>query len=174
MACNPEGAAGSCFRCGPHSPRICCNLCSPLAFGAYSVEFKQPSHGPPRSSIKGFKPTSMTEELKIALQDWRFSSAVQKYGLFPIKKNGSQFFLSDITIDRLVICASAQKITSVDSILKETDFRPDLIPEFSQGLLDTLHKHFPLPPPKPVEKDVNKGTRVYNCRACGQPGHTST
>ncbi|TFK61619.1 hypothetical protein BDN72DRAFT_903935 [Pluteus cervinus] len=176
MACDPEGSDG-CSRCAPREPIICCDFCHPKAFAAYSVTYQQPSRAPPRSAIKGFTTTSMTEELKVALQDWRFSSAVQKYGVFPIKKNGSQFFLSDITIDRLVVCASAQKLTSVDSLVKETDFRQDLIPEFAQGLLDTVYKYFPLPPPKPpkpLENDIEKGTRVYSCSSCGASGHTST
>ena len=85
---------------------------------------------------------------------------------------GAKLLISNKLIDHLVLCAQAHKLHIVASIFKETGWRKDWASNHVPSLLELIHSHIPLPPPKSVPppppappSTTNTPTATDNLRA---------
>ncbi|KAF8158138.1 hypothetical protein B0H34DRAFT_443129 [Crassisporium funariophilum] len=83
--------------------------------------------------------------------------------------------MSDQVITRIVGCAHYHKISTVDNLLKETDWTRERVSEYGEDILLLIRQHFP-PPASGV--DVGTGTSrkhaPVKCSACQEFGHNSS
>jgi hypothetical protein len=180
--CNSSTPNG-CLRCAPSPPSLCCNLCNPEYFKKFNVVSSLPAMNlnPPRKShIKPFEMTPTCKELRHALFDWRKGHAMAMFGESVVERLGAKLLLPDESIDRLVACSQAFKITTVSDITKETGWtnEDNWVEKLGESLLAILHKHFPLPLPLPLPEilvTTENGTLLAkqkrSCSACGATDH---
>ncbi|CDO77881.1 hypothetical protein BN946_scf184690.g2 [Trametes cinnabarina] len=150
QACDPTTPSG-CSRCSPKTTIICCDLCDPTAFEHIlsPATSSAAARKMKKSSIKPYDSTPLCESLRKALIGWRNDRAVQHFGRFPVQNFGSNLFLPLTTLNRLVDCAQAGKVVSLDSLKKEIVWQQDFFEQYGTALLDLIHSHFPLPIPTP-------------------------
>ena len=93
--------------------------------------------------------------------------------------------MSEQVLDRLILCASARKISTTACIKRETQWRLDYAEKFGPTIVAILLEHFPLnQKPAPATSTTNntdasiettvKPKRVMTCSVCGGKGHNRT
>ena len=183
--CDTSTPAG-CQRCAPKAGTVCCDLCAPTSDSTpmNDITNTNPTRRSIASRIKPVELGSRHHDLRMALLDWRMKTAVEKHNKMVVKRYGSQIIMSEAILDRLILCAHAQKITTAACIKRETQWRADYAKEYGSAVVAILHEHFPLAPPSipltstaasatssTTAEPVPKPKRVTTCSACGGKGH---
>ncbi|KAG6822549.1 hypothetical protein H0H93_005337, partial [Arthromyces matolae] len=57
-----------------------------------------------------------------ALNDWRDTATIERYGIPHLKDYGSTLIMPESVLDRILICAQHSKIQSVEELVKETQW----------------------------------------------------
>ena len=131
------------------------------------------------------KPLRLTDEAvesRDVLYTWRRETAEARYGTHIVTVYGSHMIMSDNMIDRVIACAQAGKLHSIQHLINETGWRHDLASQYGESLLAVVHGRYNHPPlKKKITGSNNENanavpstsvtTRVMHCSACGQPGH---
>lgn len=181
---NPVG----CPRCGPPPSTLCCDICNAEHF---ALLFISPAASKPRlanrSHVKPYDTTTRDKDLNAALRVWRRKEAVNVLGALKVRKFGAILFMSDETLQRLVDCAHIGKITTAESVERETHWRRYWVDKTFISLLAIISAHQPSPPTAPVLAALTPGTvsnitasrvsqmrRPNTCSACRTVGHNST
>lgn len=118
------------------------------------------------------------QDLRLALFKWRDENALEMFPEATIREFGSDLFLSNDLVGRIVDCAHAGKLSNCDDLYKETKWRRDWVDEFGNSLLAVVGTFSSSQPSSTA--DVEDGlpstsaTRQQRtCGACGKPGHNS-
>ncbi|KAH9919665.1 hypothetical protein B0H21DRAFT_702082, partial [Amylocystis lapponica] len=129
--------------------------------------------------------------LLTALINWRNTTAVAKFGDPAVKNNGGKLFLPMPILKRIVECARAGKISSLDQLKKETSWRSDWVTEYGSEIINIVRIAYPPHPPPPAtilvqtrtptggesnggtSTDVIRKRRAPTCSRCHEVGHTS-
>ncbi len=170
---------------------VCCDLCDASAFVDV---FGGPAIKAPRKSKKAHVPpfdmTRLCYDLRTALYVWRDERTIARFGRAALKKYSGSVILPAPTLARIVGCAQAEKIITLDSLRRELQgmWRADLIEQHGQEVLDIVHASFPPPPPDSEPENVGsvargrsdgrrpvaarKPRQPVKCGACEQSGHT--
>jgi len=118
-----------------------------------------------------------------ALYAWRLETAEAKYGAHIVAIYGSHMIMSDAMIDRVIACAKASKLPTVQHLVKETGWREDLANKYGESLLTVVRQRCDKKTAtansngenvNPVTREVpstSAATRVMHCSKCGKPGH---
>lgn len=155
------------------------------------------SRKPKKSSIKAYDTTPSCVALRDALLRWRDEHTVLEFDTSIFEDFGGDIFLPITILRRVVDCAQAGKLLSLDNLRKELDWEADFLDRHGRALLALVHRHFPLPappiPPAPAgsilterasdntaprgeaQTDAEVSTRkrrLPTCGACGRLGHT--
>lgn len=118
--------------------------------------------------------TETGQKLQIDLFDWRDEKAITKFPQAQVEDFGGGLLLSDQHIQRILQCASNQKLSNVEALLKETNWRKDWADELGESLLSVIHKHYPPPSLVPSEPTAgpSRATRgPMKCSKCHETGH---
>ena len=137
-----------------------------------------------KSTLKPLKVTEDVITFRRALYAWRLETAEAKYGAHIVTIYGSHMVMSDAMIDRVIACAKAGKLPTVQHLVKETGWREDLANRYGESLLTVVCRHCDKKKTttansngenvNPVTGEVpstSAATRVMHCSACGKPGH---
>jgi hypothetical protein len=178
LLCDDSNSDG-CQRCRPKPTRLCCDLCSPHAFdNLTSTAVPKPAKVPAKSHIKPYMMTTSDLELKRAILEWRQQQMVAKFGALLARKYGAKYLLSEDLVQRIVDCAHASKITSVESIEKETHWNG--AKEHGILLLAVIKAHVPACPQPPAGNSLasgvastNRAPKKHRCGRCNGEGHIS-
>ncbi|KAH9929411.1 P-loop containing nucleoside triphosphate hydrolase protein [Fomitopsis serialis] len=201
---DPPCLAEGCSRCATRAPMLCCILCSPDApcFAAVAPHECDAAPPQPRASrIK--KDTTISpagRDLRTALDTFRRERTINKYGRALLDNLGASVVLPDNAIDRLVECAQAGKIKSLDDVQREVGKKWGKAREYGEEVAAIIRRIFPLdnpfvvapltPRPQPVNAahvgsstapnhssalatptPARRTVRQYKCSACGAAGH---
>lgn len=183
--CDQTSPTG-CARCAPRINKTCCDICSPLAFNRFHVDFTKSTRSAAKSYIKKFEMDPSHRDLRTALVNWREETALRLLKPVLLQTYGAKVFMSDEIIDRLVVCAPTHKLTSPLDIVKETGWRKDWAEKHGDALISTIHTHFPLPvalPAAPLSDlplnssvagpTTTRKRRTVRCSKCNEEGHNS-
>lgn len=110
--------------------------------------------------------TDRCTALRTALCTWRDERAVEVFGPSNFQNHGGIMFIPSSTVTRIIDCAQAAKLLTLDQLKREIVWRADWFEKFGTALLGIVHSVFP-PPPAP------KVTSERRCGVCRQPGHNS-
>ncbi|KAH9938065.1 P-loop containing nucleoside triphosphate hydrolase protein [Fomitopsis serialis] len=139
-------------------------------------------------------------DLRTALDTFRRERTINKYGRALLDNLGASVVLPDDAIDRLVECAQAGKIKSLDDVQREVGKKWGKAREYGEEVAAIIRRIFPLdnpfvvapltPRPQPVNAahvgsstapnhssalatptPARRTVRQYKCSACGAAGH---
>lgn len=127
-----------------------------------------------KSHIKTYIMTSQDNELKRAIEHWRHEKALSKFQATTIQTLGVRIFMSNQVISRIVGCAHYHKITTVDDLLKETDWMRERVSEYGEDILSLIQQHCPPASEIEVSAGPSRKRAQVKCRACHEFGHNST
>ncbi|KAF5338863.1 hypothetical protein D9758_015559 [Tetrapyrgos nigripes] len=163
LLCDEHNPAG-CARCRPKRPERCCDLCSPNAFSEIpAVSLACSTRGTGKIRVSKYEPNEAHATLRSALEEWRLQVVPQALGSL-FSQWGTQLFLSNQMLDRIVDCAASKKLTSLSALRIEIQWRAEYLREYGQKILDIVEKHFP--------STVVPATKSQEtCSGCGQKGH---
>ena len=96
-----------------------------------------------KSHIKQFDLTSKDIQLRNAIQKWWQEKAISKFWHTTIQTLGVRIFMSDQVINCIIGCAHYNKISTVDHLLKETNWTKERISEYGEDIhhlsINTTH-----------------------------------
>ncbi|KAI0310543.1 hypothetical protein OF83DRAFT_1028360, partial [Amylostereum chailletii] len=120
----PDDPLG-CSRCRPFPSRLCCDLCTPSLLADMGILLTSPSSelrpgSKGRSAIRKKPETDLEESLRIQLREWRQTTAMDVYSRATYKKHGPPLLLSNHNLARIIVCAQANKIKTLEDIKRET------------------------------------------------------
>ena len=124
--------------------------------------------------IKTYVMTSQDNDLKQALEHWRHEKALSKFRATTIQTLGVRIFMSNQVISRIVGCAHYHKITTVDDLLKETDWMRERVSEYGEDILSLICQHCPPAAETEVDSRPSRKRAQVKCSACQEFGHNST
>lgn len=139
---------GPCLYCQPGSPKLCCDKHSPQLLSILSsVEPREFPKKPRRSKIaaNSYAPGMTEEALTVALEEWRETAALDLFGRRHQDVHGGPAVLSDKVIQNIVKYASMGKITSVETLKRETHWSRTL--KYGAQVLSIIEMYFPPAPP---------------------------
>lgn len=141
--------------------------------------------------------------LQRALWDWRDQTAKFEFPPGVFSEYGANLLMADDILQRIVDCAHAGKISTIDDLQKQTRWKPSSAAKHGEQLLSIIIKHRPAPNPHSAALtnptrypgtvpqtggNAQIGTTRDNaqtntlgtrrrapprCTACGQMGHIS-
>ena len=124
--------------------------------------------------------TAAHQDLRLALFKWRDAKALEMFPEAMVREFGSDLFLSNDLVGRIVNCAHAGKLSTCEDLYKETKWRRDWVDEFGTSLLVVVGTFSSLQPGSTSVSSTaealpsTSATRQQrNCGACGKPGHNS-
>jgi len=124
--------------------------------------------------------TAAHQDLRLALFKWRDANALEMFPEATIREFGSDLFLSNDLVGRIVDCAHAGKLSTCEDLYKETKWQRDWVDEFGTSLLAVVGTFSTLQPKStsvgstPEAAPSTSTTRQQRiCSACGKPGHNS-
>ena len=162
---------GSCPRCSPHHPHICCDLCNPEEFeDMFQVPNPGSKNQPRRSKIKDYVQNENDKKLRKWLDDWRRKTTKEVHGEQCLRYYGPSNIMLTETFDRICDAAHHNLIASVDDLFKES--RWFLTYKYGQIVVDAIKEIIPVDP-LPSESHPTKTRQPPKCSSCGQVGHTS-
>ena len=82
--------------------------------------------------------------------------------------------MSNEVINRIVGCAHYHKITTVDDLLKETDWLRERVSEYGEDILSLIRQHCPPASETEVGPGPSRKRAQVKCGACQEFGHNST
>ncbi|KAK7692968.1 hypothetical protein QCA50_004609 [Cerrena zonata] len=187
-----------CQWCAPKTVAACCDLCSPnlLDFFSTHTEPGVKSRAPNKSHCPPYEMRPVDQSFQLALFEWREEKALEKLGVFDYEEYGVVLFMSDEILQRLIDCFHYRKLSTLDSIKKETRWRNDLIDTYGPSILALVHKEEatllasssdqvsgpsvqPSASSSTPQSSLNtplsgtKPTKSRVCSACKQPGHNN-
>ena len=129
-------------------------------------------------------------DFKAALSEWRSEKAMDKLGETDFLEYGVILFMSDEIFHRLVDCFHYGKISTVESIRKETRWRQDLTDTYGPSLITLIHRfNHKTTPTLPQNEAAREAPALIpstssgnarsskagktRCSACKQLGHNS-
>jgi hypothetical protein len=125
--------------------------------------------------------TATSNNLKMAIFDWRRQHATEKFGNLVVRRLGVKLLISDEIIERLIACVHSQtRLSNIEHLITETKWRRDWAEELGESLLKIIHSHFPQLAIAPSTSDVappvvgHNGKRKPRCSKCKVEGHIST
>ena len=140
-----------------------------------SVLNSRSARAPAKSHIKPYDVADTDRDLKQMLLDWRKQMMVAKFGSVVARKYGGKYFLADDLVQRLVDCVHASKISSVESIEKETHW--SRVKEHGALLLDVMRPYLLAPSVTPSDPRAlpegqmpghSVGVQMQRKRRCGK------
>ncbi|KAF7793204.1 hypothetical protein EIP86_004313 [Pleurotus ostreatoroseus] len=126
----------------------------------------------------------MDAELQRALHDFRRTKATAKYGAFMLRNVGAGLIMGDETIQRIIDCARAYKLRTVEDLQRETKWARCV--DMGDEVLAIVNRHYPQPSPKPppdpppppsdVHLDVptTRTVATRSCKTCGATDHIAS
>ncbi|KAF9027205.1 hypothetical protein BDZ89DRAFT_1160884 [Hymenopellis radicata] len=174
LKCDPSNPEG-CTRCRPRKSAVCCDLCTPDAFLHFITVMTAKESIPGRSRLGKYEYGSKDLELKAALLDWRDDVAheVLEHGF--LADYGSEMFMSNETLHRIVDCAHWKKIEDANQLYRETRWPRKYVTAYATALLSIITRIWPLPAPEPEPDSLSvvpiPVKPVRHCGVCGGPGH---
>ncbi|KAH9914611.1 uncharacterized protein B0H18DRAFT_1144264 [Fomitopsis serialis] len=149
---------------------LCCVLCSPDAPCFAAVAPRECDVAPPQpraSRIK--KDTTISpagHDLRTALDTFRRERTINKYGRALLDSLGASAVIPDDVIDRLVECAQARKIKSVDDIQREVGKKWGKAREYGEAVTNIIMRFFPMDSPF-VTAPLTPRPQAMNATAAG-------
>ncbi|KAH9914882.1 P-loop containing nucleoside triphosphate hydrolase protein [Epithele typhae] len=186
--CHP----GGCRRCAPPSSSsllVCCTQCNPthLAFDFLPLEdapaIKAPAARRASKLDDKVTLTQVDKDFRLAVQQFRDDQTCKMLGRTHLEEEGPRFIMGDKTLDRVVLCARANKIRSVEELHRETKWYR--VKELGEELLVLVNRFYPPPPPLPPQpsstssapqsvgstRPTSASKTQRRCSACGNVGH---
>ncbi|KAL6300824.1 hypothetical protein BKA93DRAFT_712309, partial [Sparassis latifolia] len=123
LGCDRNSVQG-CSHCALKLPAVCCDLCCSAAFEHLaSVPTMQASKTTKKSNIKPYDATSSEHDLRTLLLEWRDKTVRETFGAAIFTNYGGNILLPTLLLQRIVDCAHAGKLTSLEQLKKETSWR---------------------------------------------------
>ncbi|KAH6893858.1 hypothetical protein BKA70DRAFT_1440086 [Coprinopsis sp. MPI-PUGE-AT-0042] len=125
LRCDSSSPTG-CKRCAVAVPTICCDVCHPSFFKKYDVDFAKPPRVQNRSAVPTVKAKPMTDrdvEFRSALLAWRRTGALEKFKGPVVRRFGPKVFMTEELMERVIECARARKLTSLEDLEHETSWK---------------------------------------------------
>ncbi|TFK18252.1 P-loop containing nucleoside triphosphate hydrolase protein [Coprinopsis marcescibilis] len=163
--CDSQG----CARCKLLQPTVCCDVCHPGEFTQYSVEFVKTPKATARSSVKTLPMDDHAKDLKRALYVWRKDIALKIHSPGIIRAHGNKIVMTEDILNRIIDCARAKKLPSVEALKLETSWR--YAEEHGASLLAIVGRFYP--PESAVEEGKGRKRAQGRCSQCDQVGHIS-
>ena len=110
--------------------------------------------------------TPTDTNFKKDLLQWRLDKAREKLGAANFRLFGAKFLMSQLVVDRILLCAPAGKIKTVDQLVRETGWKREWATEHFGSLSQLVEKHYPPSIENPASKAGKK-----RCTRCNQTGH---
>jgi hypothetical protein len=128
-----------------------------------------------RSMKSHIKPKPLTEignQLTADMRAWRKTAALEEFDACDVETYGPNILMDQDTFKRIVICAQANKIKTIEDILKQSSWtrEPDIIAKHGGGLLQLILKHYPLPQ---ADENETRTRKIQTCSRCKIEGHNS-
>jgi len=162
-----------CDHCRPCISGVCCDICHPKEFSKFHIHLPEKAQKmAAKSHIKAFDMTPQDTNLKHAIQNWRHEKALSKFWATTARTLGIQIFMSNQIINCIVGCAHYGKISTVDKLLKETDWTRERVSDYGEDILSLIHQHHPPASETEVGPSSHKRAQV-RCSACKEFGHNS-
>lgn len=98
-----------------------------------------------KSSIKPYEPTPTTSALRKALFKWRDECTVNVFNSTIFSDYSGHLILPLTILNRIVDCAQAGKLASLDNLKREITWKGDYFDQYGSTLLDIVHAYYPLP-----------------------------
>ncbi|KAI0741660.1 P-loop containing nucleoside triphosphate hydrolase protein [Daedaleopsis nitida] len=122
---NGQQCEDNCLRCTGTPPTICCSLCTPdhpIFAVLPPCDEPLPKTSTPRASQvdTSYKMNDIDIKLRSALHEFRRMQTLQTYGRAHLNNLGCGAIMGDDVLRRVLDCARANKIRSVDSLYRET------------------------------------------------------
>ena len=170
---------GTCSRCSPTPPQLCCDLCNPSEFeDEYIVSLEKRKSQPRRSTMKPYEPSENDKTLRERLDSWRWEMSDTIFGELFTAGLGCYTLMTDEVLDRICDAAHFNLITSVENLTKET--RWHFSTDHGQKVIEIISAAHPVidaqPPVQtttPVTTIPGPKPRDMVCTGCGQRGHSS-
>jgi ATP-dependent DNA helicase RecQ len=147
LHCDPAAPQG-CERCRPRAKILCCDLCHRQSFDEFCVRethFFKMTVTARRSVIPvSYQRSLLTSGLEDAIYEWRDNRAREHVGEGLVRRLGSQVFMTEDIVDRILGCWMFNKITDISDLCRETTWPQDLIEVHGQSLIDLLLAYPPL------------------------------
>ncbi|KAF7792564.1 hypothetical protein EIP86_003605 [Pleurotus ostreatoroseus] len=175
---------GGCARCTPFPSSICCELCWLRAQNSNASTATSPnpfamlpdpdapsdsSAGPRASGVKKDYDFERADQLLQAdLHEFRKEKTIQLYGKTHLRNMGPTLVMGNDTLQRIIDCARAHKLPTLDALKKETKWVRTA--ELGQVVLDIVHRHYPTPNPTSAAASSPAAT-VRKCSKCGSTSH---
>lgn len=117
--------------------------------------------------------------LRAALHSFCKRKTIEKYRKACLRNTGPAIIMSDNILDRIVDCAHAYVISTLDQLAKETYW--GCVEELGEEVLQMILNMCPKPTPHinplgPIQtgnQPALKPITIHHCRACGETGHIS-
>ncbi|KAH9833827.1 P-loop containing nucleoside triphosphate hydrolase protein [Rhodofomes roseus] len=194
LECDPSSPSG-CQRCAPSVSLVCCDLCHPLAFEELATTFTRPMKGTRKSTIKPYDSGQADLDLRNALVKWRAEETSTRYGPAALRNHGGSLILPDKALDRVIDCAHAGKLLSLEDVKRELPASQDWVDRYTGPLLQLVREAFPGPPEEadtaagtdhttapglgtgandtPIDNQQVRKRKAPTCSRCKQIGHNS-
>ncbi|KAI0639543.1 P-loop containing nucleoside triphosphate hydrolase protein [Trametes polyzona] len=167
----PEG----CARCSPKPSMVCCDLCNPSAFEYIITPRPAITRKMKKSHIKPSPHTPSSRRLREVLFDWRDQRTLEKFGAAILSDFGGNLFLPTTILDRIVLCAQAGKLSTVDALRRESGWRPEWIDQYGESIMGMCNEIYPPNPPQlPPVQTVAVAASLNNSRAQNVAGSAPT
>lgn len=145
--CRPP-AEGPCPRCEPPPSSICCDKNTPELLDLIPPvpprTFPK-KKGRSKIQAKSYMPGRKEEELTAALETWREKAAIEWFGSEHQDMHGGRAVLPDKFIDIIVKYASKGKITSLETLKRESQWRR--ANKYGAEILEIIKTFFPFDQP---------------------------
>jgi hypothetical protein len=140
---------------------------------------------PNRSHVKPYEPKEADTALCDELRTWREEIAQALFPLEAFRACGPALFMSNDTLKEIVNLAHAQKLTSLNALVRELHWSSKYIKIYGQRLPDIVNKYTPqitLNEPTAATSRTDDtpnapATRKVRappcCSSCRKPGHNS-
>ena len=189
LQCDTDSSTG-CIRCAPQEIVECCDICSPniLTLLTPPPDVTTKSRASKKAHCAHYEMGPRERDFKAALSQWRSEKALDKLGETDFTEYGVILFMSDEIFHRLIDCFHYGKISTVDSIRKETRWRHDLADTYGPSLIALIRQFDPTPTLPLAQNENSREAAPLNsssanprnpkggktrCSACKQLGHNS-
>ncbi|THG96024.1 hypothetical protein EW026_g5739 [Hermanssonia centrifuga] len=124
LLCDPT-KTGGCSRCSLNTPTLCCDLhenskATLTINHPPAIVDKQGAKVANRSPIEAFIHNHMDKDAYSEIQQWRVKKTIEQYGAGALDNYGPGIVLPIDTLERIVDCIHAMKISSSADLWRET------------------------------------------------------
>ncbi|OBZ67436.1 ATP-dependent helicase SGS1 [Grifola frondosa] len=177
-------------------PLLSCDMCTPHLFEHLAAPAaSQTTRVMKKSHIKPYDLATPDRDLRRALLDWRDIKALQEFDQATLIDYGSDIFMSVSTIQRVIDCAHAGKLSNLESLRRELDWDGEWTDSYGASLLELIASQAALLATPAVVDDVARvlgaadmagaqlsttaevalprKRRPPTCSSCGMTGHTT-